>query len=115
MADLGVSALISLALHIKKASDNAKSNKNQCIRLANRVSFLVNCLPKNNPKASLTEGIETLRTLLNSARDLIDAFTDAKLFTSKQVARMWNANQVRDKFKDLNECINEVQTDLNVS
>ena len=110
MADLGVSALISLALHIKKASENAKSNKNQCIRLAERVSFLVKFLPKNNPKASLAEGIETLRTLVNSAKDLVDTFTDEKWYM-----RMWNATQVRDKFKELNERITEVQSDLNVS
>ena len=34
--DLGVSALLNLAILIKDRSDKAKSNKKQCLRLADR-------------------------------------------------------------------------------
>ena len=114
MADLGVSALISLALHIKKTSEIVKYNKKQCLDLAERAHDLVQVLRENekmenNPK-SFSRGIEKLRTILNSAKDLIDNFTDEKFFM-----KFWRANQASVHFKDTHESIDRLLKDLSFS
>ena len=93
--DGAVGYLIKVAIELKDRAEKAKSNKKQCRNLAERTFLLVNGIPKMCP-VSLEPAIDSLRTVLNGALDLVNEFGSANWFS-----RMWNVNQTLVQFQEL--------------
>ena len=104
--DVAVGFLVKVATELKDRADKVKSNKKQCCNLAGRSFLLVNSLPKKCP-LSLEPAIDSLRTVLNGALDLVKEFESVNWYK-----RMFSVNQTLVQFQELNLRLSQCSLDF---
>ncbi len=106
-----VSAVISIALEVKKRCDTVKANKSQCTSLGVRVSILATQVEKIPAKAILSkaEGLQQLQGVLESALELVSKYKELGF-----LSRLVRCNGDSEQFKELHERLNQSSSDLSL-
>ncbi|XP_070575923.1 mixed lineage kinase domain-like protein [Ptychodera flava] len=106
--------IISIIEEIVQIADQVKANKRRCKRLADRLNALVPVLlhieeldpdvkkEYDNPLRQLHEYVKEAETFINKFRDL------------SFLKSIWKRGDIKDKFEDLNERLDNVKSSLSL-